>query len=75
MEKGLNQLVGKQSPGLTHNLDLLLNLNNGEVAAVVLYNSLGWNRTEFVQIPLNRQDVQILDFSGKVVPFQVKIIF
>lgn len=71
MEQALNLLVGKQSPNLSHKFDSLLNLQAGEVVAVVIYNSLGWNHTEFTQIPLNRKDVQIFDFSGKIVPFQV----
>ncbi|KAL6494430.1 hypothetical protein OROGR_031230 [Orobanche gracilis] len=39
--------------------------------AVVVYNSLGWKRTEVVRLPVNNENVTVKDATGKVILSQL----
>ncbi|KAG8388777.1 hypothetical protein BUALT_Bualt02G0160500 [Buddleja alternifolia] len=42
----------------------------GKSLVVVAYNSLGWNRTDFIRIPVNHDNLFVKDSTGKVIESQ-----
>jgi len=58
-------------PSLTAGTDDITNINNGETVALLLFNSLGWTRTEVVKVPVNRTDLLVVDSSNNKIPFQI----
>ncbi|ONK72632.1 uncharacterized protein A4U43_C04F21420 [Asparagus officinalis] len=44
---------------------------NGKSLVVVAYNSLGWNRTDFIRIPVNDDHLVVRDSSGKFIKSQL----
>ncbi|KAG8388779.1 hypothetical protein BUALT_Bualt02G0160700 [Buddleja alternifolia] len=42
----------------------------GKTLVVVAYNSLGWNRTDFIRIPVNHHDLVVKDSTGKLIESQ-----
>ncbi|KAL6544772.1 hypothetical protein OROMI_023634 [Orobanche minor] len=48
-----------------------VDLSQGKKIAVVVYNSLGWKRTEVVRLPVNNENVTVKDATGKVILSQL----
>ncbi|XP_020699956.1 alpha-mannosidase [Dendrobium catenatum] len=46
-------------------------LSNGKSLIMVVYNSLGWNRTEYIRIPVNDNQLIVRDADGNVIETQV----
>ncbi|XP_056689523.1 alpha-mannosidase At3g26720 isoform X2 [Spinacia oleracea] len=46
-------------------------LSNGKSLVVVVYNPLGWNREEVIQIPVSIDEVIVQDFKGREVESQL----
>eukprot|EP01121_Diplochlamys_sp_Union-15-3_P002320 TRINITY_DN1202_c0_g1_i2.p1 TRINITY_DN1202_c0_g1~~TRINITY_DN1202_c0_g1_i2.p1 ORF type:complete len:757 (+),score=157.97 TRINITY_DN1202_c0_g1_i2:1059-3329(+) len=69
----LNSLASKggNAPSFSNFTTQALNLQPGKTLVVVVYNSLGWTRSEFVRVPLNRNDVTVTDSNGGKVAFEV----
>eukprot|EP00026_Physarum_polycephalum_P006080 Phypoly_transcript_06121.p1 GENE.Phypoly_transcript_06121~~Phypoly_transcript_06121.p1 ORF type:complete len:520 (+),score=53.08 Phypoly_transcript_06121:185-1744(+) len=70
---GMANILGYSTflPSLVANYTPILNLMDGQVGVVVLYNSLGWARTDFVKIPVNRNDLVVVDSEENLVPSQI----
>eukprot|EP00118_Oscarella_pearsei_P019625 m.209602 g.209602 ORF g.209602 m.209602 type:complete len:333 (+) comp39727_c0_seq56:596-1594(+) len=74
-EQVVRRLLAKMTAGdsqmpplLSLNASVLCSLKQGQSVAVILYNSLGWQRTNYVSIAVNRSDFIVTDTSGKPVP-------
>jgi hypothetical protein len=52
-------------------ISTLEQLKEGVSIPIILHNSLGWQNTKFIRIPIFRSDVHVKDSSGNVVDFQV----
>lgn len=48
-----------------------VNLSGGKKLVVVIYNSLGWKRTDIVKIPVISEDLTVQDSAGKKVEAQI----
>ncbi|XP_051115211.1 probable alpha-mannosidase At5g13980 [Andrographis paniculata] len=48
-----------------------VDLSPGKKLVVLVYNSLGWKRSDVVRIPVINENVQVKDSSGKLVPSQI----
>jgi len=59
--------VGSLVPGG----DALLSIANGQTVAVVLFNGLGWSRSDVVVFPVNRSDLVVVDSNLKPVSYQI----
>ncbi|KAK8944596.1 hypothetical protein KSP39_PZI007703 [Platanthera zijinensis] len=46
-------------------------ISEGKSLIVIVYNSLGWNRTEYVKIPVNDNHLVVRDSNGQAVESQV----
>lgn len=57
---------------ITKDAKILQSMAPGFTYAVVVYNSLGWERQEYVSIPVSRSDVSVHDGSGNVLPSQIE---
>jgi len=60
-------------PTLRSGDSALLNINNGQTVPVILFNSLGWSRSEIVMLPVNRNDLIVLDRSQNKLVSQINI--
>jgi len=70
----LNLLVKKPAstaPSLQGGAEAVAKISNGQTVAVVLFNPLGWTRSEVVILPANRGDLTVLDSKLNKVPFQI----
>ncbi|KAI5057211.1 hypothetical protein GOP47_0027226 [Adiantum capillus-veneris] len=38
---------------------------------IVVYNALGWNRTDYIRLPVNNEHVQVTDSAGILIPSQL----
>jgi hypothetical protein len=54
--------------------DAITTLKAGDFLPVVVYNSLGWSRNEFVSILAQRADLSVVDDQGQAVDSQVNPI-
>ncbi|KAL3720554.1 hypothetical protein ACJRO7_005378 [Eucalyptus globulus] len=86
VDNALSCLVGKKpggqcsSPALTFSQCQLLNISfcpateedipDGKSLVVVAYNSLGWNRTDIIRIPVTDSDLVVHDSSGNTIETQ-----
>ncbi|XP_022141414.1 probable alpha-mannosidase At5g13980 [Momordica charantia] len=48
-----------------------LDLSQGKDLVLVIYNSLGWNRSDIVRVPVISEDVVVKDSEGKVIESQL----
>ncbi|KAL3617629.1 hypothetical protein CASFOL_037950 [Castilleja foliolosa] len=48
-----------------------VDLSNGKKVAVIVYNSLGWKRTDVIRIPVISQNAIVKDYTGKVILSQL----
>jgi len=70
----LGNLIKKPNsnvPSLMGGVQAVTNITNGQTVAVVLFNSLGWTRSEVVVVPVNRADVVVYDSSMTKLTIQV----
>ena len=67
----LNMLTGNDNVQFSANYDMLLNLQTNQTLAVVFTNPLGWDRDEIAALPVNRQDIFVLDGNGNQVMSQI----
>eukprot|EP00048_Salpingoeca_helianthica_P001784 m.51619 g.51619 ORF g.51619 m.51619 type:complete len:1134 (-) comp11716_c0_seq2:511-3912(-) len=66
------QLATKTTaPVLTLSSTVLNTLQAGSYLPVVLFNSLGWSRSDFVALLTNRTDLIVVDESGALLPSQI----
>jgi hypothetical protein len=56
---------------MSRDLTVLQKMQDSDTVAVVVYNSLGWVRQEYVAVPVNRQDLVVSDDQGKPLPSQI----
>eukprot|EP00118_Oscarella_pearsei_P004513 m.19488 g.19488 ORF g.19488 m.19488 type:complete len:1215 (+) comp27848_c0_seq1:22-3666(+) len=68
-----NMVNPQHPPMLSVNGSVLSTLKAGQSVAVVVYNSLGWMRKNYVAVPVNRTDLTVTDSSGKPVPSDVLV--
>lgn len=47
------------------------NITTGKTLVIVAYNSLGWNRTDFIRIPVSENLLEVTDVDGNTVPAQL----
>ncbi|KAL3619540.1 hypothetical protein CASFOL_036601 [Castilleja foliolosa] len=48
-----------------------VDLSNGKKIAVIVYNSLGWKRTDVIRIPVITNNVIVKDYTGKMISSQL----
>ncbi|XP_020576421.1 alpha-mannosidase-like [Phalaenopsis equestris] len=46
-------------------------ISNGKNLVMVVYNSLGWNRTEYIRVPVDDNQIVVRDANGNFVETQV----
>jgi hypothetical protein len=63
--KGLNSMA------IFSSNQALLSIVPGQTIAVVIYNSLGWQRDEFAVLPVNTVKLSVVDAKSNTVPSQV----
>eukprot|EP00026_Physarum_polycephalum_P001546 Phypoly_transcript_01548.p1 GENE.Phypoly_transcript_01548~~Phypoly_transcript_01548.p1 ORF type:complete len:1071 (+),score=169.08 Phypoly_transcript_01548:77-3289(+) len=61
---------GQNAQALT-SANNLLTITKGQTVPVVIYNSLGWTRNDFVVIPANTNQLSVVDSNNAPVPSQV----
>jgi len=62
---------GQNLQAVSSSYGIILSIKAGQVVPVVIYNSLGWPRNDYVAIPVNTQGLIVLDTSNATVPSQV----
>ncbi|ETO19503.1 hypothetical protein RFI_17727, partial [Reticulomyxa filosa] len=62
---------GSNIPTLVRDESLISSLTSDNVLVVVLYNSLGWNVTEVIEVPSNVSNIVVFDALGQQVLSQV----
>ena len=75
----INELAGNllslsSPPALSLNSSALESLKSGQYLPVVVYNTLGWTRSDFVSILTKRVDVIVVDDKGNPIPSQINPI-
>lgn len=51
--------------------DLFSQLNDNNFVVQIVYNSLAWQITQYLQIPTNRSDLYVIDAKGMIIPSQI----
>ncbi|KAK8957105.1 hypothetical protein KSP39_PZI000968 [Platanthera zijinensis] len=46
-------------------------ISGGNSLVMLVYNSLGWNRTEYVKVPINDKQLVVRDANGKFIETQI----
>jgi hypothetical protein len=70
----LANYIKKGSSSLPNLMDgdgALYNINNGQTIPIILFNALGWTRSEVVMLPVNRNDLVVIDSNQNKVNSQI----
>jgi hypothetical protein len=63
--------AGSDTPQLSLDATALNKLKAGTLLPVVLFNSLGWDRSDFVSVLINRTDLIVLDENNALLASQI----